>query len=339
MYKYNRRIRFASVFALLVAILLLGSSQLCAQNDPLPSWNDGPAKQAILDFVRTTTDPLDANCVAPESRIAVFDNDGTLWVEQPLYPQVVFVRERLRALASRHPDWSNKPPFRAFLSADFSAMARLSGKDFERIVAAAVQGMTVEGFQATVSDWFATARQPRFQRRYTELVYQPMLEVMKLFRDYGYKTYIVTGGEQDFVRAFAEPVYGVPPEQVVGSVFRTKYERRDDGRPVLIKLPVLALSNDKAGKPEGINLMIGRRPLAAFGNSTGDQEMLEWTQAGPGKRLMMLVHHDDAEREYAYGANSPIGSFPDALMAEARRRGWVVISMKDDWKRIFPFEE
>jgi phosphoglycolate phosphatase-like HAD superfamily hydrolase len=321
-----------------LVVVLLALSLADAQTDPLPSWNDGPAKQAIVEFVRATTETGGPKFVAPEARIATFDNDGTLWVEQPIYTQATFAFDRVVALAPSHPEWKDQQPYKAILARDRAAMARLSVQDLEKILAVTHAGMSVDAFTAIVKEWAATAKHPRFQRPYTELIYQPMLEVMTYLRENGYRTYIVTGGGQEFVRAIAEPVYRVPPEQVVGSAGQTKYGYGKDGTPTLTKLPKVLLIDDKAGKPEAINLIIGRRPTAAFGNSTGDQQMLEWTQAGEGARLMLLVHHDDAAREYAYGAASKIGTFSDALMAEAKKRGWVVVSMKSDWKRIFPFE-
>jgi phosphoglycolate phosphatase-like HAD superfamily hydrolase len=319
-------------------VWLLAFSLAYAQSDPLPSWNDGPARQAIVELVRATTQPGSPKFVAPEARIATFDNDGTLWVEQPIYTQATFAFDRVAALAPRHPEWKDQQPFKAILSRDRAAMAKFGLQDLEKVLAVTHTGMSVDAFGGIVREWAATARHPRFKRPYTELIYQPMLEVMKYLRENGYRTYIVTGGGQEFVRAIAESVYGVPPEQVIGSAGQTKYGYDRDGKPTLIKLPKVLLVDDKAGKPEAINLIIGRRPTAAFGNSTGDQQMLEWTQAGDGARLMLLVHHDDAAREYAYGNASKIGTFSDALMAEAKKRGWIVVSMKSDWKRIFAFE-
>ena len=278
-------------------------------------------------------------------RIATFDNDGTLWCEQPIYVQVQFAIDRVKELAPKHPQWKTTEPFQSILADDTQAMFKFTIQDFAKVVAVSHTGITVEEFRSIVKKWLATAEHPRFHRRYTDLVYQPMLELMKFLRDNKFKTYIVTGGGQDFVRMFAEQIYGVPPEQVVGSAGKTKYEYDKNGKPLLMKLPEVMLIDDHAGKPEGINLFIGRRPVAAFGNSTGDQQMLEWTQAGneakigTGARLMMLVHHDDAKREFAYGADSKVGTFSDELMAEAKERGWNVISMKNDWKTIFPFEK
>ncbi|MBF9233267.1 HAD family hydrolase [Microvirga alba] len=311
--------------------------------EPLPSWNDGAAKQAILDFVRTTTDRASPGYVAPEERIAVFDQDGTLWVEHPIYTQVAYCLDRVPAVVAEKPELKSVEPFKTVLSGNREAMAKLSLPDLEKILAATLTGMSVEDFEADVKKWLATARHPRWKRPYTELVYQPMLEVLRAFRDNGYKTYIVTGGGQDFVRVYSEQVYGIPPEQVVGSVGGTKFGYAKDGKPFLTKEPKLLLNDDHAGKPEGIHLIIGRRPFAAFGNSVGDRQMLEWTAAGAGTRLNMLVLHDDAAREYAYGPAtglpaSKIGTFTQALYDEAKKNSWPVISMKNDWKRIFPFD-
>jgi len=318
--------------------LLLAAVASQAQTDPLPSWNDGPAKQAIVDFVKATTDEVSPRFVPPAARIAAFDQDGTTWVEQPMYTQVLYCLERVPVLAKAKPELKDVEPFKTVLSGNREAMAKLTMPDLEKILAATLTGMTVEQFGAPVKDWLATAKHPRFKRPYTELVYQPMLEVMKFMRANGYKTYFVTGGGQDFVRVYSESVYGIAPEHVVGTAGGTRFGYDKSGRPMLTKEARLLLNDDKAGKPEGIHLMIGRRPVAAFGNSIGDKQMLEYTQAGDGARLMMLVHHDDATREYAYGPTSKVGTFPDALMAQAKKQGWVVISMKNDWKRIFAFE-
>jgi phosphoglycolate phosphatase-like HAD superfamily hydrolase len=310
----------------------------------LASWNDGAAKQAILRFVRTTTDPASPDHVPAEDRIAVFDQDGTLWVEQPIYTQVVYCLERVPAVVARKPELGNVEPFKTVLSGDREAISKLSLRELEEILAATLTGMPVEEFESEARKWIDTARHPRWKRPYTELVYQPMLEVLRLLRGNGYKTYIVTGGGQDFVRVYSRQVYGIPPEQVVGSAAGTKFGYDKDGKPFLTKEPKLLLNDNDAGKPEGIHLMIGRRPCAAFGNSTGDREMLEWTGAGSGPRLEMLLLHDDAVREYAYGPaqglpDSKVGTFTPALYDEAKRDGWVVISMKNDWKRVFPFDD
>jgi hypothetical protein len=313
-------------------------AQAHAQTDPLPSWNDGPAKQAIVEFVKATTEPTSPRFVPQAARLAAFDQDGTTWVEQPMYTQVMFALHQVGVVAAKNPKLKDVEPFKTVLSGDRAAIAKLTVPDLEKILALTHTGMTVEAFQQIVGDWIGKAKHPRFQRPYTELVYQPMLEVMQYLRASGYKTYLVTGGGQDFVRVYSDQVYGIPPEQVVGSAADTKFGYDKDGKATLTKVPKVLLVDDKIGKPVGIHLMIGRRPVAAFGNSGGDQQMLEYTQAGDGARLMMLVHHDDAAREYAYGSTSKVGTFSDALMAEAKKRGWVVISMKSDWKRIFPFE-
>jgi phosphoglycolate phosphatase-like HAD superfamily hydrolase len=328
-----------------IGLLLLGRLALAQQPaDPLPSWNDTPVKSGIVEFVRAATDERGPAFVPPEERIAAFDNDGTMWVEQPLYTQVVFAVDRVKELAPQHPEWRNENPFKILLSGDQVAIDDFSIQDFSRVIAETHAGITVDEFHAIVGRWLATARHPRFKQPYTKLVYQPMLELMRYLRANGFATYIVTGGGQEFVRVFAEATYGVPAQQVIGSAAKTKYQYAADGRPELIKLPEAILIDDGPGKPQGIELVIGRHPVAAFGNSTGDRQMLEWAQAGasPGSkaaRLMMLVHHDDATREYAYGAKSAIGTFSDELMAEAKKRGWLVISMKDDWKRVFAWEE
>lgn len=328
-------VRAASSIALLLLAAAIAGAQ---ESDPLPSWNDGAAKRAIIDFVRATTSEGSPKFVEPGKRVAAFDQDGTLWVEQPMYTQVVFALQQLAVLAEKDPKLKETEPFRTALSGDRAAIAKLTLHDLEKILGLTHSGMTVEAFRDGVQAWLARARHPRFDRPYTELVYQPMLEVLRHLRASGYRTYIVTGGGQDFVRAYADPVYGVPPEQIVGTAGDTKFGYDPSGKAILTKEAKVLLIDDKAGKPVGIHLMIGRRPQVAFGNSTGDQQMLEYTQAGDGDRLMLLVHHDDAVREYAYGADSKIGTFSDALMAEAKARGWIVISMKDDWKRIFAFE-
>jgi phosphoglycolate phosphatase-like HAD superfamily hydrolase len=324
--------------------LLTTAVQAQAPAGQLASWNDGPAKQAILDFVRATTDRASSNFVPPEDRIAVFDQDGTLWVEHPMYTQVMYCLERVPAVVAKKPELKDVAPFKTVLSGDREAIAKLTLHDLEEILAATLTGISVEEFDAEAKKWLETARHPRWKRPYTELVYQPMLEVLRLLRENGYKTFIVTGGGQDFVRVYAQQVYGIPPEQVVGTAAGTKYGYDKDGKPFLTKEPKLLLNDDNAGKPEGIHLMIGRRPYAAFGNSNGDREMLEWTGAGTGARLKMLVLHDDAAREYAYGPaqglpDSKVGTFTAALYDEAKKDGWTVISMKNDWTRVFPFEQ
>ncbi|GJE46693.1 hypothetical protein AEGHOMDF_5900 [Methylobacterium soli] len=340
------RRRVLSSLALLPVLpgtLVAAAAQTRAPGDLLPSWSDGPAKQAIVDFVRATTEPSSPTYVAPGDRIAVFDQDGTLWVEQPMYAQVAYCLERVPALVARKPELRNVEPFKTVLSGNREAMAKLPLRDIEKILAATLTGMTVEEFQSEVSRWLETARHPRWNRPYTELTFQPMQEVLQYLQSNAFKTYIVTGGGQDFVRVYAAKTYGIPPEQVVGTAGTTKFGYGRNGQPLLTKEPKLLLNDDKGGKVEGIHLMIGRRPVAAFGNSVGDREMLEYTRAGQGAPLAMLVLHDDAAREYAYGPaaglpDSKIGTFTPALYDEARKRDWTVISMKNDWKRIFAFE-
>jgi phosphoglycolate phosphatase-like HAD superfamily hydrolase len=337
----NRRTVLSTLAALPVLAGALPRTFAHAQGtDPLPSWNDGVAKEAILRLVRATTNQSSSDFVPPEARIATFDQDGTLWVEHPMYTQVMYSLERVPAVVAQRPELRNAEPFRTVLSGNREAIARLPLKDLEDVLAATLSGMTVDEFSAEAKAWIERARHPRWDRPYTELTYQPMLEVLRHFRANGYKTYIVTGGGQDFVRAYSEQVYGIPPEQVVGTAGGTMFGYGQDGKPVLTKEPKLLLNDDKAGKPEGIHLMIGRRPFAAFGNSTGDREMLEYTRAGDGLRLAMLVLHDDAEREYAYGPaqglpETKVGTFTQALYDEAKRRGFTVISMKEDWRETF----
>ena len=316
---------------------LVWATQALAQTDPLPSWNDGPAKRAIVAFVNVTTDTASPKFVPPAERIATFDNDGTLWAEQPLYVQLLFALDRVKALAPQHPEWKTKEPFASLLKGDVNKALAGGDHAIAEIVMVTHAGMTTEQFEAIVRAWLATAKHPKTGRLFTEMVYQPMLELLAYLRANGFKTFIVSGGGIEFMRPWTEKVYGVPPEQVVGSSIQTKYEIRN-GQPVLVRLPAINFINDKAGKPVGINSHIGRSPIAAFGNSDGDRQMLEWTQASGSGRLMMLVHHDDAAREWAYGPKSKIGTFSDSLVAEAKKQGWIVISMKDDWKRIFSFE-
>jgi len=331
----------------LTAAVLVGAVAFTAgiahASEPLPSWNDGPAKQSIIEFVGKTTKSGSPDFVSPEERIATFDQDGTLWVEKPMYSQVMYCLDRVGTLVKEKPELKDVDPFKTVLSGDREAISKLSMPDLEKLLAATLTGMTIEQFQTEVMKWLATAKDPRWKRPYTDLTYQPMQELLKYFRANGYKTYIVTGGGQDFVRVYAEQVYGVPPEQVVGSAGGSTYGYDKSGAPILTKDPRLLLDDDKAGKPEGIHLVIGRRPYAAFGNSTGDQQMLEYTKAGGGARLSMLVLHDDAAREYAYGPalglpDSKVGTFTQTLYEEAQKDGWIVISMKNDWKSIFAFE-
>jgi phosphoserine phosphatase len=337
------RLSWSVQSAAALVLLLFGLGHACAQRDPLPLWNNGPAKQAILKFVKDTTDKASASYVAPEDRIATFDQDGTLWTEQPLYGQAMFAFDRVGKLAAQHPEWRQQQPFQAVLEEDHQAMAKFTEAEWMQIIAVTHAGMSTQEFENLVTEWITTAKAPRFKRPFTDLVYQPMLEVMRYLRQKGFRTYIVTGGGQAFVRAYSERVYGVPPEQVVGSSIVTKYQEAD-GKPVLMREPKVFFIDDGPGKAVGIDLFIGKRPIAAFGNSSGDAEMLQWTQAGHGARLMMLVYHDDATREYAYGPagglpETHIGAFPEELMVQAKRDGWVVISMKKDWKRVFSFDK
>jgi phosphoserine phosphatase len=338
---HSQRKRFATTAPVLLWTILIAS--IARAQDALPSWNEGLAKQAILQFVRDTTAESSPKFVPADDRIATFDQDGTLWVEHPMYVQVLFCLERVPAVVAARPELKNTEPFKTALSGDREAIAKLPMKDLETILAATLSGMSVEDFSAEAKKWIAASKDQRWNRPQTELTYQPMQEVLQFLRANGYKTYIVTGGGQDFVRAFAEQTYGIPPEQVVGSAGATKYGYDETGKPVLTKEPKILLNDNNAGKPESIHLMIGRRPHAAFGNSTGDQQMLEYTGAGEGARLMMLVLHDDAEREYAYGPanglpDSKTGTFTQSLYDEAKGNGWIVISMKNDWKRVFPFD-
>jgi hypothetical protein len=334
--------RHSSLF--LLAYILLSLAATAIAQDPLPSWNNGPAKQAILNFVKATTDSSSPNFVPPEQRFATFDQDGTTWVEQPMYTQLIFALDRVPVLAPQHPDWKTTQPFATVLSADKAAIAKLTMKDLETIMVATHTGMAESEFQTIVKAWIAKTKNPRWDRLYTDLVYEPMLEVMKYLRVNGYRTYIVTGSGQDFVRAYAEQAYGIPLEQIIGTALEAKYGYDQAGNAILTRPPKLLLNNNFSGKPEDIYLFIGRHPKAAFGNSTGDQQMLEYTQASGGASLEMLVLHDDAKREYAYGPaeglpNSQVGTFTQALYDEAKAKGWIVISIKNDWKQIFAWEK
>ena len=330
----SRRAVLQSMGAVLAASLV--ASPLAAADDPLPSWNAGAAKTAIVDFVTAVSTEGGPDYVAPAERIAVFDNDGALWVEQPFYTQLAFALDRVKALAPEHPEWREREPFRAALAGDMKAVAASGEKGLVELVMATHAGTTTEEFAAIVSDWLKTARHPRLQRPYTELVYQPMLEVLTYLRANGFKTYIVSGGGIEFMRPWTEAVYGVPPEQVIGSSIKTKFEVRD-GKPILVRLPELDFIDDKAGKPVGIQKFIGRRPIAAFGNSDGDLQMLQWTTSGPGRRFGLIVRHDDDAREYAYDRDSHIGRLDKALDA-APAAGWTVASMKKDWAVVFAQE-
>jgi phosphoserine phosphatase len=321
-----------------VVLSLALAATLARAQDPLPSWNDGPARRAIVNFVAKVTQEGSSDFVPPAERVAVFDNDGTLWAEQPMYVQFLFAIDRANGLAPQHLEWKGKEPFASLLKGDLKSALAGGVRAMLEIVMAIHAGMTTEEYERTVKDWLSTAKHPRFKRPYTECVYQPMLELLAYLRANGFKTFIVSGGSVEFMRPWTERVYGIPPEQVVGSTIKTRLEMRD-GKPVLVRLPVINFIDDREAKPIGINEHIGRRPIAAFGNSDGDRQMLEWTGAGGGARLMMLVHHDDGVREFDYGAESRIGTFSDELMAEAKKNGWPVISMKVDWKTIFAFEK
>jgi phosphoserine phosphatase len=305
-----------------------------ADADPLPSWNDTAPKKAILAFVAKVTKDGSPDFVPAAERIATFDNDGTLWCEHPMYTELAFSLDRVKTLADKHPEWKEKQPFKAVIDDDRKALAEAGEKGMFEMVVATHAGMTTKQFEETVLDWLATAKHPRFKRPYTECVYQPMLELLAYLRANGFKTFIVSGGTIDFMRPWTEKVYGVPPEQVVGTTFKTKFVVKDDKSAVVIE-PAIDLIDDKAGKPVGIAKFIGRRPIMAFGNSDGDFEMLEYTTTGPGPRFVMFVHHTDAEREYEYDRKTPFGRL-DKGLDEAPKRGWIVTSMKDDWKTIFP---
>jgi hypothetical protein len=315
-----------------------GQSDASPQAPPkeqLPSWNSGAVRTSITDFVARVTDKRGPDYVPPPERLATFDNDGTLWAEQPVYFQVQFALDRIGALAPQHPEWRERQPFKAAIEGDRAALMAAGERGLSEIIAATHAGMTTDAFNKTVAEWLATARHPRFDRLYTEMVYLPMLELLAYLRNNGFKTFIVSGGGVEFMRVFADQVYGVPAEQVVGSSGIVRFEIGADGKPVLIKEPGVEFIDDGPGKPVGINRFIGRRPIFAFGNSDGDQQMLEYTAAGGGDRFMGLVHHTDAEREWAYDRHSPVGRLDKAL-DEAGRRGWTVVDMKRDWGTIFP---
>jgi phosphoserine phosphatase len=319
--------------AAVLLVLLLGAAGTRAA-DLLPSWANGPGRQAITRFVAATTTPTSRDYVPPAQRVAVFDNDGTLWAEQPAYFQLAFAIDRVRELAPRHPEWQQQEPFAAVLRGDLKAALAGGERAILELVMASHAGLTTDEFAAVAARWLATARHPTTGRRYRDMVYQPMLELLAYLRANGYKTFIVSGGGVEFLRVFAEEVYGIPPEQVVGSSIRTRYEVRADG-PVITRLPEVEFIDDKAGKPVGIQRFIGRRPILAVGNSDGDFEMLEWTTSGAGARLGVLVHHDDAAREWAYDRESPVGRLARGL-DEAPKRGWLVVGMQSDWTTVYP---
>lgn len=319
----------------LLALVLLANVAFAA--DPLPSWNDTAQKKAIVTFVEQVTREGSPNFVPPAERIATFDNDGTLWSEQPMYFQIAFMRDRVKALAPQHPEWKEKQPFKAVLEGDMKTVSAGGEHAAMELVMATHAGNTTEEFAQIVKDWLVTAKHPKTGRPYTEMVFQPMLELLAYLCANGFKTYIASGGGVEFMRPWTEKVYGIPPEQVIGSSFKTKFELRN-GKPVLVQLPEFNFIDDNAGKPVGINQYIGRRPIAAFGNSDGDLQMLQWTTAGSGTSFALLVHHTDAEREWAYDRTSSFGRLDKAL-DEARAKGWTVVDMKNDWKIIYPFEK
>jgi phosphoglycolate phosphatase-like HAD superfamily hydrolase len=328
--------RFHALSRTLLLFVLMPGVVPAAQ-DPLPSWNNGAARNNILSFVEKVTTEGTADSVPPAERIAVFDNDGTLWAEQPIYFQVQFALDQVKNLAPKHPEWKTKQPFKALLEGDKKAFAAGGEKALLDVIAVSHAGMTTEEFEQAVKGWLATATHPRFNRPYNEIVYQPMIELLAYLRANGFKTFIVSGGGVEFMRVWVEKVYGIPPEQVVGSVGKQTFQLRD-GKPVLLKLPAVDFLNDKEGKPVGIQKFIGRRPIFAFGNSDGDHQMLQWTAAGPGARFTGLLHHTDANREWAYDRNSSIGKLDKAL-DEAAAKHWTIVDMKRDWNRVFPFDQ
>ena len=334
-YDIHRRSVLTALLMSAAGAIAFSRSPALAQSDPLPSWNDGKARQSILDFVNAVTREGAPNFVPAAERIATFDNDGTLWVEQPMYTQLSFALDRVKALAPMHPEWKQKQPFKAVLGGDMKAVAASGERGLVELVMATHAGMTIEEFERIVKEWLSTARQPRFKRPYTELVYQPMLELLAYLRANGFKTFIVSGGGIEFMRPWSEQIYGVPPEQVVGSSIKTRFQMRRD-IPELFRLPEINFVDDGAGKPVGINEHIGRRPIAAFGNSDGDLQMLQWATKSGGRRFGLIVHHTDGEREYAYDRKSRFGHLDKALDAAALN-DWTVVSMNDDWKRIFAF--
>jgi phosphoglycolate phosphatase-like HAD superfamily hydrolase len=331
------RKRFVTAAIILIAICGR-TAPLQAQGGPLPSWNDGAAKKSITDFVARVTTPEIADFVSVPERIATFDNDGTLWTEQPIYFQGMFAFDRIKAMAPQHPEWQTTQPFKAVLDNDMSALAATGENGIAAIVAVTHSGMTTDQFKTIVLEWLASARHPRFNRPYTDLVYQPMLELLAYLRSNGFKTFIVSGGGVEFMRPWTEKVYGIPPEQVIGSSDAVKFDIGPDDKPVLMKEAKIDFVDDGPGKPVGIERFIGRRPIFAFGNSDGDSQMLQWAAAGSGARFMGLVHHTDAAREYAYDRNSNVGRLDKAL-DEATTKGWTVVDVKKDWKAIYPFEE
>jgi phosphoserine phosphatase len=325
------------VYVVIPLLIIIWSISVSANSkDPLPSWNERPSKYAIINFVERVTRTGSPDFVAAEKRVATFDNDGTLWSEQPMYFQLFFVIDRVKALAPKNPAWKTQQPFKAVLENDMQALAASGNKGLLEIVMATHAGMTTAEFEQIVRNWLATARHPRFKRPFTDLVYQPMLELLTYLRANGFKTFIASGGGIEFMRPWTERVYGIPPEQVVGSSIKTKFEIRNN-QPVLVRLPEINFIDDKAGKPIGIHQYIGRRPIAAFGNSDGDLQMLQWTAAGKGLRFLLIVHHTDSEREWAYDRQSHVGRL-DKTFDEAKAKGWTVVDMMKDWKVIYPFQ-
>ncbi|UKJ06550.1 HAD family hydrolase [Solitalea lacus] len=321
---------------LILLLINLFISSVFAQSDPLPSWNDGEVKKAIIAFVEKTTKEGTSDFIRKEDRIATFDNDGTLWSEQPVYFQLFFAIDRIKAMSPQHPEWKTKEPFKSVLANDMKGIIASGEKGLLEIIIATHSGMTTDEYDQLVTDWFKTARHPTTKHYYYEMIYKPMVELLAYLRAYEYKTYIVSGGGLDFMRAFAPEMYGIPPDQIVGSMGKVKYEFRN-GKPVLVKLPEVDFIDDKEGKPIGIHKYIGKRPVLAFGNSDGDFQMLEWTTSAPGPRMGLIVHHTDSLREVAYDHQSSIGTLDKAL-TEAPKRGWLLIDMKKDWKKIFSFD-
>jgi phosphoglycolate phosphatase-like HAD superfamily hydrolase len=338
--RYSQHAHFFQQRATLVSTILIAtivwSAHALAQADPLPSWNDTAPKKAIIAFVQKVTKEGSPDFVRPDERIAAFDNDGTLWAEQPVYFQVFFMEDRVKALLPQHPEWKHEEPFASLPKRDMKAVVAMPEKEIVKLMAATHAGMTTDEFSQIVTQWIATARHPKTGRPFNEMIYQPMVELLAYLRANGFKTFIVSGGGIEFMRPWVEKAYGIPPDQVVGSSAKLSFELRD-GKPVIVKLPELDFVNDKAGKPVGIQKFIGRRPIATFGNSDGDQQMLEWTAAGSGARFALIVHHDDAQREWAYDRKSDVGKLDKAL-DEGNAKGWTIVSMKDDWKRVFAFE-
>jgi hypothetical protein len=334
---YSRHRPWICACLVLLAVVRMGGPGTVLGGEPLPSWNEGAVRTAILDFVARVTRERGPDFVPIAERIAVFDNDGTLWSEQPMYFQSAFAIDRVKALAIAHPEWKDQQPYKAALEGDTKTVFSRSEAALAALVMASHSGITTDELEVSVKEWLATARHPRFQRPYTDLVFQPMLEVLDLFRENGFKTYIVSGGGIEFMRHWVPRTYGIPPEQIVGSSLKLKYELRD-GKPILRQLPELDFLDDRAGKPVAIQKFIGRRPIAAFGNSDGDFEMLEWTTTGIGQRFGLVVHHTDAERDWAYDRNSSVGRL-DKVLDEAPRRGWTMVDMQRDWKVIYPFQK